>query len=164
MFLERLLMKWGGSEYFSKFGYQGGKVPVTNPKKNLKIYQQYAEAVESGLVSSGIGINRGGLGVALSKMAIAGKLGIKVDLKEVKGQFTLDQEGLFSESTGRILLTIDPKNKIKFESIMKDVSFSLIGEVSQIDDIKIKGLQGKEIVSIKIGDALDSYKKRFKDW
>jgi phosphoribosylformylglycinamidine synthase len=154
----------GGSEYFSKLGYQGGKVPATDPKKNLNIYQQYAKVVDKGLVSSGIGINRGGLGVALSKMAIAGKLGVNVDLKKIVGKVNLDQEVLFSESTGRILLTIDPKNKLKFESIMKDISFSLIGEVSQIDAIKIKGLDAKEIVSIKVEDVLDSYKKRFKDW
>ena len=154
----------GGSEYYSSLGYQGAKVPSTDPKKNLKIYQAYAKAVEAGMISAGIGVNRGGLSVALAKMAIAGKLGINVNLKDVPGEFKLDQEVLFSESTGRVVLTIDPKNKSKFESLMKGVVFANIGEVSQINAIKIKGIKGKEIVTAKVEDVLETYTKRFKDW
>lgn len=154
----------GGSEYFSNLGYSGNMVPNTDPEKNLKIYQQYAKAVEDGLISAGIGINRGGLALALVKMSTAGKLGVNISLKDLAGDATFDQSALFSESTGRILLTIDPKNKIKFESLMKGVKFAGIGEVSQIDAIKIKGLNGKEVVSVKVGEAHESYVKRFKDW
>mgnify|MGYP001575764514 CR=1 FL=1 len=90
--------------------------------------------------------------------------GTLVDLKDVQGEFKLDQEVLYSESTGRILLTIDPKNKTKFESLMRGIKFANIGEVSQFDAIKIKGLKGKEIITAKVGDALESYSKRFKEW
>ncbi len=154
----------GGSEYFSSLGVQGSKVPVTDPKKNLKIYQLYAKAVTLGLISAGIGVNRGGLSVALAKMAIAGKLGININLEDVPGKFSLDQEVLYSESTGRIVLTIDPKNKDKFESLMKDIAFANIGEVSEIDAIKVKGISGKEIVSVKVGEVLENYQRRFKNW
>lgn len=154
----------GGSEYFNSLGFSGNVVPVTDPKKNLKIYQQYAKAVLEGLVSAGIGVNRGGLSVALAKMSAAGKLGINVSLKNLPGKITSSQSALFSESTGRILLTIDPKNKSKFESLMKEIKFANIGEVSSIDALKIKGVNDKEIVSVKVGEVLDSYRKRFKDW
>lgn len=154
----------GGSEYFNSLGYQGSNVPSTDPKKNLKIYQQYAKAVEQGLISAAIGVNRGGLAVALAKMSAAGKLGMNISLKDLPGKISLDQEALYSESAGRILLTIDPKNKHKFENLMKGLKSSNIGEVSQIDAIRIKGIQGKEIVTAKVGDALESYRKRFREW
>lgn len=162
--LGETLDELGGSEYFGGLGYQGSKVPTTDPKKNLKIYQQYAKAVEQGLISAGIGVSRGGLAVALAKMAIAGKLGATINLKDLPGEVKLDQEALYSESTGRILLTVDPKNKLKFEGLMKGVKFANIGEVSQIDAIKIKGIKGREIVAVKVGEVLESYAKRFKDW
>lgn len=162
--LGETFVELGGSEYFESQGYKSAKVPVTDPKKNLKIYQQYAKAVQEGLVSAAIGVSRGGLAVAIGKMAAAGKLGMNVSLKELPGEFKLDQEGLYSESTGRILLTIDPKNKARFEGLMKGIKFANIGEVSTIDAIKMKGLKGKEVVSIKVGEALDNYRRRFRDW
>lgn len=154
----------GGSEYFDMLGNPGNVVPATDPKKNLKIYKAYAKALDEGIIASAIGVNRGGLSVALSKMALAGKMGIDVSLKDLPGKVDNDQKALFSESTGRILLTINPDEKQKFESLMKGVKFAKIGEVSRIDAIKIKGLSGKEVVSVKVGEVLENYRKRFREW
>ncbi len=154
----------GGSEFAAVLGTAGNNVPAVDPKKNLNIYKAYSEAMEEGLIASAIGVNRGGLSVALAKMAIAGKLGVNISLKDLPGKVDHNQKALFSESTGRILLTINPENKSKFESIMKGVKFAQIGEVSSIDAIKIKGLNSKEIVSVKVGEALDNYRRRFGDW
>lgn len=154
----------GGSEYYSQIGFAGNKVPETDPKKNLKIYKLYAKAVIRGLISSGIGINRGGLAVALAKMSMSGMSGVDVDLKKLPGKFTFDSEALFSESTGRVLLTIDPKKKKEFERLMKGVSFAEIGKVKDGQKIKIAGKSGKEVVNIEVKKALESYRKRFKKW
>lgn len=154
----------GGSEYSDILGNTGNKVPSTDSKENLKIYRRYAKAAAEGLIASAIGVNRGGLSVALAKTAIAGKLGVNVLLKDLPGKVGHDQKALFSESTGRILLTVNPENKSKFESLMKGIKFAQLGEVSNIDAIKIKGLKNKEIVSVKVGEVLDTYRKRFRDW
>ena len=154
----------GGSEYFDMLGNSGNTVPATDPEKNLKIYKAYSRALDEGIIASAIGVGHGGLAVALAKMAIAGKLGIEVSLKDLVGKVDHDQKALFSESTGRILLTINPEEKQKFESLMKGIKFAKIGEVSRIDAIKIKGLSGKEIVSVKVGEVLENYRKEFKDW
>lgn len=154
----------GGSEYFDILGNPGNTVPETDAKKNLKIYKTYAKAIDEGLVASAIGVNRGGISVALAKMSVAGKLGINISLKDLPGKVDNDQKALFSESTGRIILTINPENKSKFENLMKGMKFAKIGEVSNIDAIKIKGLNNKEIVSVKVGEVLDTYRRRFKEW
>lgn len=154
----------GGSEYFELLGSSGNTVPATDTKRNLKIYKAYAKVAYLGLVASAIGVNRGGIGVALAKMSIAGKLGINVSLKNLPGKIEDNQKALFSESTGRIILTINPENKTQFEKLMKGNKFAQLGEVSTFDAIKIKGINNKEIVSIKVGEVLDTYKARFRDW
>ena len=154
----------GGSEYFNSLGFSGNKVPKADPKKNLEIYKVYAKALEKGLISAGIGINRGGLAVALAKMSMAGKLGMEVSLKDLSGKVNLDQQALFSESTGRILLTIDPKNKKEFESVVKGVKFAEIGKIIDDSKIRVEGLKGKTIINTEVDEALKTYRRRFNDW
>ncbi len=154
----------GGSEYFKSLGFVGKKVPATDAVKNLKNYKAYSKACGKGLISAGIGINRGGLAVALSKMAMAGLLGAEINLKKVPGKFEFDSEGLFSESTGRILLTIDPKKKKEFEGLFKGLPFSEIGKITGDQTIKITGAGGKLVVDVPVEKALESYRRRFAKW
>ena len=55
-------------------------------------------------------------------------------------------------------------NKNKFEKIMKKHNLSLIGRVEKNNELKILGLNGKEIIKIKIPDCLNSYKSAFKEF
>ena len=153
----------GGSEYYASLGFEGKEVPVTDPVKNLKIYKIYAKAIEKGFISAGIGINRGGLAVAVAKMSMAGMLGAEINLKKLPGKFTFDSQALFSESTGRILLTIDPKKKKEFENLMKNIEFAEIGKI--IDQtIKITGKDRRILVDTATDKVLENYRKKFKDW
>lgn len=154
----------GGSEYFSQIGFAGNNVPGVDAEKNLKIYKTYAKAVTAGLISSGIGINRGGLAVALSKTAIAGGMGVEINISELPGKFIFDSEGLFSESSGRILLTIDPKNKSKFESLMKGIKYAEIGKVTDNENIRVKGKENNMIIDQSLEKTTTAYRKRFEKW
>jgi phosphoribosylformylglycinamidine synthase len=104
-------------------GFEGNNVPATSATKNMEIYKSYSRALNKGLISAAIGVNRGGIAVALAKMSMAGMLGMDIDLSLVPGKTNFAAETLFSESTGRILLTIDPKNKSQFEKLMTGISF-----------------------------------------
>lgn len=154
----------GGSEYFSDLGFKGNTVPETDAKKNLKIYETYAKAINQDLISSAIGVNRGGLSVAIAKMGIAADLGIEISLEKVPGKFNLNLEALFSESTGRILLTIDPNKKAEFEKLFKGLKFAEIGKVTEDKKIKITGKNGESIVDIDLEKVAENYKRRFKNW
>lgn len=154
----------GASEYFAMYGKVGKGVPNVDAKKNKKLYRNYFQCVEKNLIASAIAINRGGLAVALSKMAIAGMLGVDISLKNLPGKTIRDDYALFSESQGRILVTINPKNKNQFKKMMKGNWFAEIGRVTDNNLITIKGRSGKTIVNIKVSEALRSYKKTFKDY
>lgn len=151
----------GGSEYFRMRNETQGAVPQTHGAKNLKLYSALEKAIQQELVASAISVGRGGLAVAFMKTAMAGKQGMSVDVsKSVKDVGRADL-ALFSESQGRLVVTIDPKNKEKFEKIFKGQSFEKVGTIGG-RAISMKA--GSASVQVSIDDALTAYKKRFKNW
>ncbi len=153
----------GGSEYFGQLKIKGGDVPKTNALKNRSMYKDFYKATEKGLVASAIAATRGGIGVALAKMSMAGMLGIEVSIKKMDG-LKRDDFVLFSESQGRIIVTVDPKNKNEFEKLMKKHSLAQLGKVGKNNTFVITGLNGKEIIKTKVEDILNIYKSTFKDY
>ncbi|MCL4353852.1 phosphoribosylformylglycinamidine synthase subunit PurL [Patescibacteria group bacterium] len=154
----------GGSEYFGQLKIKGGDVPKTDAHKNKAMYRDFHKATTKGLIASSIAVTRGGLAIALAKMSMAGMLGIKVFTKKIKGTLTRDDFILFSESQGRIVATVDPKNKNEFEKLMKKHCLSLIGKVEKNDMFTIVGLNKKEIIKTKVEDILSIYKSTFKNY
>jgi phosphoribosylformylglycinamidine synthase len=125
-----------------------------NPLENKKNYQLFHRLIENQLVASSISVTRGGLAVALEKMAIGGMLGIEVDLKNLD---------LFLEVQGRIIFSINPKNKNKVEKIMKNYPYFLIGKVTNQNKIIIKKNK-KTFINLELQKALKSYQSTFKNY
>jgi len=157
----------GGSEYFSMISeeknkdYLGNKVPKVDVLKNKSLYKDFYKATTEELISSAISISRGGLMVALSKMAMAGGLGLEISLSEMA---TEDHVALFSESQGRILATINPKNKDEFEKMMAKNKFTLIGKVINTKKITISNSANKEIINLDLNSIQESYKSTFEGY
>ncbi len=160
----------GGSEYFAYLSeknekeYFGNSVPTVDSTKNKKLYKAFKICADKEIIASAISLGRGGLGVALSKSSTGGKLGVEISLKKISENISSDDFTLFSESQGRILVSINPKNKQVFEKIMKGNAFFLIGKVSNNSKIKIVGQRGRAIVDIPVADALVAYKSTFKNY
>ena len=154
----------GGSEYFAFFNAVGNNIPKVNINQNKKSYQRLTKAIEKGLVSSSLSITRGGLAAALAKMAMAGNLGITVFLKNLPGRFERDDFALFSESQGRILVTVAPKNKEKFEKILSGTSFAKIGKITAPKKIVIYNKNNQPIINLDLNQALKAYQLPFKDF
>ncbi|EKE15416.1 MAG: hypothetical protein ACD_12C00030G0005 [uncultured bacterium] len=154
----------GGSEYFAMNKSIGNNIPKVEAQINNKLYSAFYKATQKQLISSAISLNRGGLGVALIKTALAGKLGIKISLNNLPGKVSRNDFALFSESQGRILVTINPKNKKKFEKIMKEKSIKVIGKVTSNQQLIIKGLDNKEIVNLSLDQIGKAYKSTFKNY
>ncbi len=160
----------GASEYFFMLGEKskikniGEDVPKVNPKKNRKLYKLLFDCIRKGLIASSIAIGRGGLGIALLKKAMGGMLGVSTDLRNLKGKISRDDFALFSESQGRIMVTIDPLNKTQFEKILQGNSFAQIGKITEGSAIIIRGFLGNIIVKTDVEKALKSYRMTFKDY
>ncbi|HEX7542738.1 MAG TPA: AIR synthase-related protein [Patescibacteria group bacterium] len=154
----------GGSEYFSLNKSVGNNIPKVNALENKKLYQSFFQATKKEIISSAISITRGGLGIALAKTSLAGELGVEVSLDKLPGQISRNDFALFSESQGRILVTINPKNKKIFEEIMKENQFKQIGQVINNQQLIIKGLDNKTIVNLSLKKIEKYYKSTFKNY
>ena len=89
-------------------------------------------------------------------------LGIEVDLDKIPGSASRNDYKLFSESQGRILVTIAPKYKERFEQIMNGNVISNIGIVRG-DGNFIAYSDSKPVIETKINEMLDLYKSTFKE-
>lgn len=153
----------GGSEYFSMQGAESAAVPGVDAAKNLKLYRKLHKAINLGLVASSISVGRGGLAAALTKMSIGGKLGVDISLGYLPGEVMRDDFTLFSESQGRIVVTVDVKNKEKFEAAIAGSAFANIGKVGG-GNILIRNRISQPVVQIKVEDVAAAYHSTFKDF
>jgi phosphoribosylformylglycinamidine synthase len=154
----------GGSEYTHMVGERennryGGHVPHVLLERNKKLYRAFA--ARPGLAASAISLGRGGLAVALAKSAMAGMLGADVDISKITGDAKSPTEKLFSESQGRILVSIAPQKQKEFETAMKGFA-TCIGKVSAHQKISFT-LSG-EFGSLDLRKALDGYRSTFKGY
>ncbi len=149
-----------GSEYLAS----GQNIPAVAAAKNRKLYATIYKAIQKDLVASSISVRHGGLGVAIARKAIGGMLGVSVSLKNIPGGVLDNEVALYSESQGRILVTVAPENKAAFEKIMQGNIFAQIGEVTKDPVILVKGLEGKEIINLSLKKAAEAYRETFKDY
>ncbi|MDO8427853.1 MAG: phosphoribosylformylglycinamidine synthase subunit PurL [Candidatus Diapherotrites archaeon] len=154
----------GGSEYYRMIEQGlGNSVPKVNGEKNKQIYEKIEQSIEKELITSAQSIGLGGFGIAVTKMSIAGQLGCEISLHELPGTVFRNEYALFSESQGRIIATINPENKKEFEQTLKGIAFKEIGKVTG-NNVKINGLNGKEIANIPVDELTQAYKKTSRDY
>ena len=113
--------------------------------------------IEEGLIKSAHDVSLGGIITAVSKMAIKGKKGFKLNkLKVLINKF----DYYFGEDQGRYIIEIEPKNLSKVQKILKDnsVHYDEIGLVTEKDIIL-----DKEPI-IHIDDLVKSNTNRLKEY
>ena len=162
----------GGSEYLSYTGekicggkYIGDNVPNVDSGKNMAVYRAFETALSEELVASSISIERGGLGVAIAKSSMAGMLGFEIGLIEVPVNEELRNDIiLYSESQGRLLVSVDPKRAEQFENIFKGLPLGKLGTVSARKEIIINGTDEKVVVQTEVESLVETYKGLFRDF
>jgi phosphoribosylformylglycinamidine synthase len=143
----------GGSEYFAFLGSTGNTVPKLNIKKALVRYKNLTAAITKEILASAYPINHGGLGIALAKVAIAGRIGM--DLTIPSG--LRPDYFLFSESLGRFVVTVSADNRKDFEDIMGDDAM-MLGTVCGTD---LRITAQKTIIDLPVKELESAYKSPF---
>jgi phosphoribosylformylglycinamidine synthase len=118
----------GGSELARLEGAWLGTVPRTDLVANASRYAAFVAARDAGLVRSAHATSRGGLAVALCHMAMASGLGLDCDIAEMSGELCATS-ALFSESTGRIVLTCAPAGRSELERLLSPHGLHALGSV-----------------------------------
>ncbi|MFA6177517.1 MAG: AIR synthase-related protein [Candidatus Paceibacterota bacterium] len=134
----------GGGEYLKMFGVVGEDVPKVDLKKNIKIYRALEKVIQKGLIASAISLNSGGLAIALSKACVGGMVGCKVSLDHIGNSFGIDVK-LFSESQGRVLISVSPRNISEFEKIIKNIPYTKLGKITKDEKLIITNGKSKVI-------------------
>jgi phosphoribosylformylglycinamidine synthase len=150
----------GASEYFKFLAKQqgnnaiGNDVPRVDLKKNLKIYLALEKAIQKELIVSSLSVTSGGLGITLAKACVGGMLGCNVSVKNLPGKATSIDAKLFSESQGRILVSVSLENVSAFEKIMKNIPHAKLGKVTRDGKVIITDKParagGKKIVETNV--------------
>jgi len=154
----------GGSEYYEHLGFIGRNVPEVRPAQFSRLYQALHSAVKEGQVASAHGIFRGGLGIHLAMVAMAGNLGMDIDLESVPTDQALRADTLlFSESAGRFIVTIDPKKKNEFENLFADLPCGRVGSITETPELHIKDTHGTLAISAPVRDLKSAWKTPFGD-
>jgi len=166
----------GGSEYYRYLGeregrvaptgasqpWVGRKVPRLKPAEILPLYRALHDAIREGLVSSAAVPARGGLGLALVRSALAGRLGLDVDLGESPEPLLPDDVALFSESCGRILVTTSPDRADVFAARFSGLACHRIGRVVPDSRLVVR-MDGRAIVDLDLADLEAAYKETLAD-
>ena len=151
----------GGSVFARTHGVEDGKVPQTDCAANMELYKAYYSALTSGLVLSAHDVSEGGLAVTAAEMAFSGKGGVRLDLTKVPtaNGWKSPAVPLFSESTGRILVEVDPEFAADFETAMDGCPCACIGGVTEEKRLTATCCGGEKVLDCDIANL----KKLWKD-
>jgi phosphoribosylformylglycinamidine synthase II len=152
----------GASEYYDHLGHIGNNVPEVDAKLNQRLYTFYSRAARKKLIASAMPVGYGGLGVTLAKKAIASQMGLDIDVSKITKDLRADK-ALFSESAGRIVVTVAPQNVKAFEKTFDKLAdehcVTAIGHVAYGETLHIKGVLKQDVAALET-----AYKKTLKDY
>jgi len=139
--------------------YIGSRPPTVDVERSLPLYTALHGAIRAGLLRSAATPTKGGLAVSLARCAMAGGLGLDVDLDACPGMADLDDDvALFSESNGRFVVTLAADRADDFEQRMAGTAWCRAGVVSGEARLVIRR-GGRPLVD----STLDSLRSRFKE-
>ena len=163
----------GGSEYFRFLGdrdglraeaggpapYVGNRVPRVDPSETLPLYRALSTAIRMKLVRSAATPGKGGLALALARIAMAGELGLDVDLDAAPGIAGLPPDvALFSESNGRFIVTVAPDDAAAFAAQFPGLPCRRIGVVTKQPSLRI-AVGGERRVELDVSGMKSAYKE-----
>ncbi len=130
----------GGSEYFRLLGIHSGAVPSVDFKQAPEIMKRMHAAIQQGLICSCHDLSEGGLGLALSEMALGGDIGAAIDVQNVMCTATRTRFDfiLFSESNTRFIVEVKPDDARAFEDLLDGLPVTMLGHTTERAMLKIQ--------------------------
>jgi phosphoribosylformylglycinamidine synthase II/phosphoribosylformylglycinamidine synthase I len=138
------LEELGGSAYADLTGYGADGIVPQPVRDALATYRALHQVIVEGYVTAAHDCSEGGLAVALAEMCIGGQIG--ADVYGIDGIAA----ALFSESAGRIIVSVDPDDADDFEAIMGAACM-------QIGTVGGDALMIGNDVSVSVGDLAKAW-------
>lgn len=141
---------FNGSELqLMETGSVNGSLNSINLTKIKKIQANVLQAIQNGIVSSCHDVSEGGLVVALAESAFENQFGFDV-------KTSLSTEEVFSETTGRFLISVPADQKSEIESLFKE-DIELLGKVS--NDQVLRLTTSNSNAELDLNEALKNWKE-----
>lgn len=149
----------GGSHYSLVTGAAGGEVPKVNAAVAKRTFDAVHRAIKSRQVRSVHDLSEGGLAVAAAEMAMAGRLGIRLEAGSV-GDNLSDAAKLFAESNTRFLVEVTPENEAALVEGFRaaDVSLRRVGVVDSSQRLVVT-IGDSTVVDCEIGPLIERWKQ-----
>ncbi|TGN20191.1 phosphoribosylformylglycinamidine synthase subunit PurL [Leptospira idonii] len=129
------------SEYLALFFQkETGKIPELILEKEKAAIEALLSLHKKGILSSAKDLSLGGLLVALSKIAVAGKLGLNLDLSSLADTVSRTDEILFGETGASFVITYasSQEEAVKSEFTGKGLEFHSLGTAQSSETLKLK--------------------------
>ncbi|MDY6881332.1 MAG: phosphoribosylformylglycinamidine synthase subunit PurS [Thermodesulfobacteriota bacterium] len=154
----------GGSEYYQMMEVVGLNAPSVDCKALWPEYLAVSRANRGNLLSSCHAVTRGGLAVHLAMTAMAGEVGMEIDLAEVPAEPGLtSSQILYSESCGRFIVTVTPGKREHLEKVFSGMNISCIGVVTESTSLIIRDKSGQILMEEEVFDLKDRWNRPFGD-
>ncbi|ADK83606.1 Phosphoribosylformylglycinamidine synthase [Desulfarculus baarsii DSM 2075] len=151
----------GGGALYNHLGQVGLQAPKSDLAATKALCLAVHQGLKEGLLAAVCLPSRGGLALAWARMALAGGLGLELDLDALDAPDDLGLLGrLFSESTGRLVVCVDPAKAAAFEALLADFSARAVGRVTKGKSLVITS-GGQAVASLAIGKMRRQFTRRF---
>ncbi len=149
----------GGSAYYRLHGALGNSVPRPVPR-SIETMRRLHQAMQAGLLAACHDCSEGGLGVAVAEMALAGGLGVTLELRAAPRSADLDGDVslLFSESSGRFVVEVRPEKQRAFEELMAGLPWGCLGKTTGDGFFRLWGLNGRQIVQARVEELKSAWR------
>jgi phosphoribosylformylglycinamidine synthase II len=149
----------GGSEYYEYLHHMtGGNVPKVDMSIDKLNLESILLLIEKDVVGSVHDCSKGGIAVALSKMAILGGVGLNILADKIPNSCSRMDNLLFSESHSRYIVgTHEPKKVEKILSSINGLVFSQIGHAC--DDNVAFRMKNKILIDTDIRALTTNFRK-----
>jgi phosphoribosylformylglycinamidine synthase len=117
-----------------------------------QVYKALHQAIKEGLVRSAHDISEGGLAVAAAEMCIGGRLGMKIE----SNMWDVVPNVFFGESTGSLLIEVNPENKEKFLTIFQDLPRYWLGTVTAEQSLKAI-FHGFAVLDVPVSQLIEAW-------
>lgn len=135
-------LELGGSHYHLVAGFDGGEPPSVDFETAPRLFLAMFEAISRSLVRSCHDLSEGGLAVSAAEMAFAGGFGADITARPT----VADDAWLFSESTTRWLVEVEPLQVAEFEAAFDGLPLLNVGVTTREPRLRIAGANGEWII------------------
>jgi phosphoribosylformylglycinamidine synthase len=149
----------GGSRLLAQLGRSGGEIPVVDLEEAAKVHAALAKAIEFGMVRSCHDLSEGGLAVAAAEMALAGGLGVRLEVDELPGldPGTATAVKLFAEGPTRYLLEVPAEFCREFEAHFVGLPLAAVGQTLATPALIFRE-QGEERVNLSVERITEAFR------